>query len=399
MYICRLTLNEFSVQIAFVHNSFPAGGAERITLDIARYLESFGTTYKVFVYATHIGELPAEVAGGIRVRQIPSQAIQSKRSKAIEALIVQDKVDILVEVTKSLHDIEGIRARTGVKVVLACHGEVFWQRYAIMHRRQKKTLLWNLFYKKKYADGALALEKARSRTLYDYQNCDAYTVLCEDYKCQLQRELHLDPGDSHVVVIENPERAVESPVLEKEKMILFCGRFENWSKRVDRLMRIWAKVQDKMPDWTLVLAGDGPDMKMIRRQAEELALERVQFVGKVADTGPYYDRASVVCLTSQTEGWPLALSEGQARGCIGVAFDSTAGIREILSPSGRCGYLVKAFDEDEYAKVLLGIASAPQVDLHKIRIEGIEKRGQYLPQLIANKWKCLFDNLMHYENI
>lgn len=387
------------MQIAFVHNSFPAGGAERITLDIAKYLSSFASTYEVFVYATHIGSLAEEDAGCLTLRKIPSQAIRSRRSRAIESLLLKDRIDILVEVTKSLHDIEGIRARTGVKTVLACHGEVFWQRYAIEHRRRKKALLWRLIYRKKYADGTLALEKARRRTLYDYQNCDAYTVLCEDYKCQLERDLHIDSLSSHVAVIENPERELNAPVLEKEKMILFCGRFENWSKRIDRLMRIWSKVQDKMPQWTLVLVGDGSDMKMIRAQSQELALERVIFEGRKADVGSYYDRASVVCLTSQTEGWPLALSEGQARGCIGVAFDSTAGIREILSPSGQCGYLVKSFDEDEYADVLLRIASLSSEESLQIRKNGIEKRRQYLPEIIARKWKALFDNLMHYENI
>ena len=30
------------VRIAFIHNSFPAGGAERVTVDIARYLSGLG---------------------------------------------------------------------------------------------------------------------------------------------------------------------------------------------------------------------------------------------------------------------------------------------------------------------------------------------------------------------
>lgn len=398
MYICRLILNDVSVQIAFVHNSFPAGGAERITLDIAKYLSSFDSEYKVFVYATHIGEFPEDIPSCLTVRKIPSQAVLSRRSKAIEVLIVQDEVDILVEVTKSLYDIEGIRSRTGVKVVLACHGEVFWQRYAIMHRRQKKALLWRLVYKRKYADGTLALEKARKRTLYDYRNCDAYTVLCDDYKSQLERSLGIEPGTSKVVVIENPEKVVEAPNLDKENEILFCGRFENWSKRIDRLLRIWAKIQDELPSWRLALVGDGPAMAYLKDLACRLALKRVSFEGSQANVAPYYDRASVVCLTSQTEGWPLALTEAQARGCIGVAFASTAGIREILSPYGECGFPVEPFSEDEFAAVLLRIASSREEDLRRIRHQGIEKRRKYSPSLISHKWKELFDALI-YDNI
>ena len=44
-------------RIAFIHNRFPAGGAERITIDIASYLSGFGK-YEVFVYASRIAEHP-----------------------------------------------------------------------------------------------------------------------------------------------------------------------------------------------------------------------------------------------------------------------------------------------------------------------------------------------------
>ena len=44
-----------SMNIAFIHNRFPAEGAERITADIAGYLAPLGN-YRIFVYASHIGK-------------------------------------------------------------------------------------------------------------------------------------------------------------------------------------------------------------------------------------------------------------------------------------------------------------------------------------------------------
>ena len=41
------------MKIAFIHNRFPAGGAERITIDIARYLHDVGG-YEVYVYAARV---------------------------------------------------------------------------------------------------------------------------------------------------------------------------------------------------------------------------------------------------------------------------------------------------------------------------------------------------------
>lgn len=385
------------MKIAFVHNTFPAGGAERITLDIARYLASQGG-YEVFVYASRKSDdlWNDGIDAVLTLRMIPSPAVPSKRAAFVEELIVKDQIDVLVQVSKSLPDIDGIRKRTGCKTVLACHGEPFWQRYAIMARRQKgmfRKLMWHLYNKRRFADGTLAMNMAKERSWADYLNNDAYTVLCEAYKHETASVFGIDPDDSHIYAIENPEAAVQDISLEKEKMILFCGRMENWSKRIDRLLRIWSRVQGRMTDWRLVLVGDGPDGKMLRRMASDMNLERVSFEGRRSDVASYYRRASAVCLTSETEGWPLALTEAQAQGCICVAFSATSGIEDILGSDGRCGYLVPPFDEAAYADVLLQIASLPEDEEKDMRKASISRRLRYTPEIIAGKWKELFDRL------
>ena len=77
-------------RIAFVHNNFPAGGAERITIDIARYLKSIGG-YQVYVYTTRVSPslMTDEVRDLVNIRMIPSQAVQSRRSAAVEELLLQ----------------------------------------------------------------------------------------------------------------------------------------------------------------------------------------------------------------------------------------------------------------------------------------------------------------------
>ena len=388
-------------RIAFVHNWFPAGGAERVTIDIAEYLNMVGG-YEVYVFATHLSEsmLTEKVQKVVHLRSIPSQAIPSRRSAAIEKLLVDEHIDILVQVVKSLPDIEGIKARTGCKVVLACHGEPFWQRHAIMHRRRKgffRKLLWYLYNKRRFEDGTLAMKLAVERSRHDYVSCDAYTVLCEPYRAETAEVLGLDPVDNHIYAIENPENPVDDVCLEKENVMLFCGRFENWSKRIDRLLRIWSKVQGALPDWRLVLVGDGRDGKMLRELAGELGLERVSFEGMQTDVRPYYAEASVLCLTSETEGWPLTLTEGQANGCIWVAFGCTSGVKEILSPDGECGFIVPPYDEDMYAQVLLKIASMDKESQITMRRRAVERRLEYTPEKIAVKWKSLFDMLCNQK--
>lgn len=383
-------------RIAFVHNNFPAGGAERITIDIARYLKNVGG-YQVYVYTTRVSPslMTDEVRELVNIRTIPSQAIQSRRSAAVEAFLVQDCIDVLVQVGKSLSGIEAIKARTGCKTVMACHGEPFWQRHVIMHRRQKgflRRLMWHLWNRRRFEDGTLAMRMAKERTLKDYLQNDAYTVLCESYRDEVIVALGLDAAMAHIYAIENAENLVEDVCYEKENVILFCGRFENWSKRIDRLLRIWARVEPVLADWKLVLVGDGRDDKMLRKLAADLRLQRISFEGMQKNVTEYYCKASVVCLTSETEGWPLALTEGQAHGCIGVAFGATAGIREILD--GGCGFTVPAFDETEFAQTLITLASMDQDRIMEMRVNSVRKRAEYAPEAIADKWKKLFDILV-----
>ena len=384
-------------RIAFVHNNFPAGGAERITIDIARYLKDVGG-YRVYVYTSRVSHslMNDEVKDLVCIRTIPSHAIPLRRSAAVEKFVVQDSIDVLVQVGKSLSGIESIKSRTGCKVVMACHGEPFWQRHAITHRRQKgflKKLMWVMFNRRRFADGTLAMKKAIERTRGDYQTCDAYTVLCEPYKYQVAEALGIDAAASHIHTIENSDLPVKEVCWKKENIIMFCGRFENWSKRIDRLLRIWSMVQDRLPDWRLVLVGNGPDAPMLKAISQKLKLQRVSFEGMQKDVGRYYDKASIVAMTSQTEGWGLALSEAQARGCIGVAFGCTAGITEILEPDGECGFIVTPFDEHEYAETLVRIATMSEEGKLRVRRNSVEKRLRYSPDVIAEKWRKLFDNI------
>lgn len=386
------------IRIAFIHGSFPTGGAERITIDIARYLSGV-SGYEVYVLATRISEhlLTSEILNVVKLRPIPSQGMPGHRAKAIERIVIGENIDILVQVSKSVPGIEGIIQRTGCKTIVACHGEPFWQRYIITYRRQKgilRRIMWHLFNKRRFADGTLAMKMAKERTLHDYMSCDAYTVLCDSYKKETEDALGLDPSDSHIFVVENPERPVPDVNFNKEKILLFCGRFENWSKRIDRLLRIWGMVQDRLPDWRLVLLGDGPAGGMLRKLAVELGLERVSFEGMRNDVHDYYRKASVVCLVSETEGWPLALTEAQAQGCIGIGFGCTSGIKEILGPDGKCGFIVPPYDENAYAETVLKVASLSREKELEIRMRSVEKRLAYAPDIIAEKWRVLFDTLM-----
>lgn len=384
-------------KIAFVHEVFPGGGAERVTIDIAEYLCKNKKDFQCYVFVSKIVEELCTDDVKNLVTIIPVRNDKEEKSKDVERLIIKEQIDLIVQIAQPVEHISEICKRTGCKSIFANHGEPLWQRHAILESRKKRLinrLFWHLGAEKKYVKKGRARAIAAELTLRHYSQCDAYTVLCEGYKQETCEALGINPQDSKIWAIENAERIVSNVTYDKEKIIMFCGRLENTSKRIDRLLRIWGKIQHQLPDYRLLIVGDGDYRKEMEQQIEREKLERVDMVGRHSNVEPFYRKASIVCLTSQTEGWPLCMTEAQAHGCIAVAFGCTAGIRDILSPSGTNGFIVSPFDEDEYANTLLHIANMSESERHAIRQNAVAKRAKYTPEIIMKKWADLFESLL-----
>ena len=316
-------------------------------------------------------------------------------SQDLERLILRDKIDVLVMIARRVRGVKKIRRRTSCKIIFANHGEPFHLRYEIIQRKKAKwrsEFLWKLI-SPLYTEFGFAEYKAKRACMKDYRSCDVYTVLCDEYKSKVCAELGLETDSSHIAVINNSEEQVSDICFSKEKIVLFSGRFEQFSKRIDRLIRIWKKASEQIPDWKLILAGDGCDLQMIKDMAAEMKLKNIEFVGFQNDMSDLYHKASILCLTSQTEGWGLCLTEAQANGVIPIAFACTDAVKYILSPSGVNGFLVDCFDEDQYASVLVSLARADAQYRLKLQHNVVEKAKMYSPTRIAIQWKDVFDSL------
>jgi glycosyltransferase involved in cell wall biosynthesis len=176
-------------------------------------------------------------------------------------------------------------------------------------------------------------KKLKNSYLNTYNSVDAFGVLCDSYSQEFAEKLGIDNTSSKFVTLTNAAYPkTTNGDVNKRKEVCFVGRLSYADKRVDRLLQAWRLLQDKHKDWVLNIVGDGQEMNSLKRLADELGLKRVCFKGFTTTPEIYYNSASIVCLTSTTEGWPMTLIEAQANGCATIAFDCSAGVREILSP-------------------------------------------------------------------
>ncbi len=128
-------------------------------------------------------------------------------------------------------------------------------------------------------------------------------------------------------------------------------------KRHDRFLRAFARVRERVSGASAILVGAGPEEPGVRRLAAELGLGgSVEFAGLLEDPRAAIGRAHVVCLTSDSEGFPNALLEAMAMGRPVVA-TSVGGIPELVR-DGVDGVLTDA-SVDDVARGLERLLGAP----------------------------------------
>lgn len=381
-------------RILFYHIDFPCGGAERVTRDIAQWVRNFD--YEVYVAACHKkGE-----AENVSLIELPHEDYHSKENAdAIVDLIRTLSIDIFVLPGIQCRQFAYIRsACTSCKFVYILHNVPFWEVIGNSEHKKHaakgsfwKTLEWHLLTNPK----ATWLKVYEKRLMKEYKKTydlvDAYVVLCEGYKSELEKKLRLSDLNK-ITVIHNAEYEVENISMDKKKQLLFVGRMTYEHKRVDRLLDIWKMIYKKVPGWELILVGSGSEERALRQRAEKMKLERVTFTGWSLNPSVFYKHASVSCLTSTFEGWPLCLTEAQANGVVPIAFDCCAGIREILSPSGENGILIPPFRKRIYADELCKLLLDPE-KLACMRENVIRKSQEYSVEEVGRKWLQLFDRL------
>lgn len=160
------------------------------------------------------------------------------------------------------------------------------------------------------------------------------------------------------------------------------------------LIRAFAIVADKRPDWRLRLYGGGPGEKRLRALVADLNLHNhVYFMGATPDLAGEFAKASIVAVASRAEAMGMTALEALACGVPVVGFAGPRGPAELLRP-GRDSVLVPAGDGgvEEYAAALLGLIDD---DARRRRLGAGARRtaAAHAAPVVAAQWEELMYGL------
>jgi GalNAc-alpha-(1->4)-GalNAc-alpha-(1->3)-diNAcBac-PP-undecaprenol alpha-1,4-N-acetyl-D-galactosaminyltransferase len=137
------------------------------------------------------------------------------------------------------------------------------------------------------------------------------------------------------------------------RAIVTVGRLDD-NKAQDILIKAFAKC--RLPEWKLVIVGDGENRNKYLNLVEKLSLkEEVTFVGNSDSVDAYYNEAGMFVFTSKSEGFPNALLEALYFGLPTISSDCESGPRDLIN-DGVNGYLFSVGDVEMLAEKLTSLA-------------------------------------------
>lgn len=215
--------------------------------------------------------------------------------------------------------------------------------------------------------------------------CDSVVTLTERDK---QYWLDGTKHKNQITAISNP---CPFPVQQNTyningKVVLAVGRLAP-QKGFDYLLQAWIKVAEAAPDWRLKIVGEGDEREALARFINENDLSsHVELVGNTDNVPQYYEQASIFCLSSRFEGFPMVLLETLAFGLPVVSFNCDTGPEEILKETG--SILVDCYNTEKLAKGLIELINDAGLR-ESINVKSKQKALQYQSDRIMKSWGML----------
>lgn len=273
-----------------------------------------------------------------------------------------------------------ILAGTSTKVIMTDHNIISLEA-KIEHRDQLRLRYLPLVMRYSYPYGHGLIGVAQ----------DVITDLIKQVKIspKIPNTVIFNPIDIDKVKQRASQRAEHPWFRDKTLPVIVTAARLAKQKRLDVLIRAFARVLDVMPARLLIL-GEGPLRGELESLTKELQVEQqVSMPGYVSNPCSFMSACDVFVLASAWEGCPVALEEALASGAAVIVNDAPGGSKDIVG-YGKYGMMVPIDDEKAFAEAITKVLSDSKVKTHYQ--EQARKRSQDFNYLNISKQYLDFCN-------
>lgn len=366
-------LSASPLRVTLVISSLGSGGAERVMATLANY---WARNQKAVTLITLAGSQSDFYRLDPRVSRIaldvfsessgPLQALQNNwhRLRKLRNAVLESHPQVVLSFTDATNVLVLLALRrTRIPVVISERIDPRFHRIAAG---------WSLLRKVTYRWAAALV--VQTNAVRDW----AQKVVSADRIAVIPNPI----ADDDAIVGE-----IEGVPLPHPPFIAAMGRLDP-QKGFDLLLSAFEKAVSTLPEWSLVIIGEGAERVRLQKKATELGIaERVHFLGRVKQAQQVLQKAEMFVLSSRYEGFPNALLEAMNCGRAVVSFDCPSGPGDLIT-NEQNGILVPAGNTTALAEALRRVMRDPALR-HRLSGAAREVREHFALPIVAQQWETL----------
>lgn len=353
-------------------------GAERVVLELAKYLPDFG--YQPIIgIPIEKNQPPSEFAAtaeksGFQVAKFPiNGAFDTRALKSIKRFALENNIDV-IHSHGYREDFYAVFARTQAKLVATNH---LWKR--------------TTFKLKLYAGlDAFLLRRFKSIIAVSQavKNDMCHTGIKENI-------IHLVANGIDPTTFSEPnpkDKALDSLKLPSKKIIVGTLSSLSSEKGLNFIIEAIAQAKHQVPNIHLLIVGSGEEQHNLEAQVVQLNLQdTVTFAGRRSDINNIFSAIDIFALPSLNEGLPMALLEAMAAAKAVIATD----VGDVATAvNGEVGILVDSGNADLLSDAIVKLSSNPKL----IQQYGSNARQRILSSFsscsMAQTYAAIYDNVL-----
>ena len=391
------------MNILFLMKVFEVGGQEVVTSTLAQSFVSHGHSVTIVSFKQPNPLMLERLDKRIEVFTLDEFCYSKENVEKLRSALINKQINIVINQwglpyipAKVLNE---AKKGLAIKTIAVYHNSpdsnarIKEVEIALLQTRNHLKR-WMLQCKK------FAFKQITSQSMrYVYNHSDLYMVLSPSFIDKFKDFTGIK-HPNHLIVQTNPVTVDASDYIfsseKKWKEIIYMGRIDYNQKRVYRVIDTWSVLEKQFPDWQLTVAGDGPERKKLEQQVKDLGLQHVSFEGFQSSI-PYYERASILILTSEYEGFPLVLAECMSFGVVPVVYGSYSAVYDIIKHKEN-GMIVQPqngkFEVNEMAKRLAFVMENESKRNEMAQNAILTSKRDYSLESIYRSWEKVFDKLM-----
>lgn len=385
--------------ILFLMGVYPSyGGVEKVSTILANaFVESGHSVSIVSFEQPHPELIDKELNHEVGLYKLSYPVFGKRNIQKLRAIIVKQKIDILINQWAVPFYVARLcyKATKGLncKVVTVHHNDPSTNaRIKGIEIDIERKAGVSTFLPLKLS---LVRFFSRLSLRYTYKKCDRYVVLSPSFIPIAARYMGIHHPHK-ILALPNPVTIdpccdIDKTMSNKRKEIIWVGRIEYNQKRTFRLIDIWQKLYLMHSDWHLTIIGDGPDRQDLQNRIVETKLPNIEITG-FRDPVEYYERASILLLVSEYEGFPLVTIESMSYGVVPVVLGSYAACYDIIE-NGKNGFIVPTpFRTQMFADVVDRLICNETL-LKRTSEEAYNSSENFSRKKIVEKWNQLMDEV------